>query len=776
CTRSTNKTPTLSSVAAWLASTARKCGYPADLLSGASKSKGPGGRPKGKARKDAKKQQQASQSGTSAPKYIIAIKDFIPLAEYIISSTKPLISVPGSFAETIDRVIYTRFKFGDKMQKRGMERDDMSDESHNYFVGVLESVRGILRPRMPVETPASVSIEDLTNRFSGLNVYEPSQEFIDAPDLVRPEKVQGDDNNYEAEVSQSFDDTFMACAVLAKELYSLRYHITSTWVAFAAIDLARSLMDQVFPIFESRHGSTKLMHTCAFFQALAAGFAEEEIAAWGGPEDGNEGLYDVGNEFFLNTIILLQSLEYTVGPKQIMFYKEGMFGTYDPKSDWSRKDGNAKLKEDKVILGEFFLEAVMLTRAVDVYPVQDEFLRGVREMDKTGKMPFYLVFAAQVLLDIHHFMRGGTGLAFEALSRNIDGMRADLHQQMDYNKEVKPVNRSATNERALRELEGKMRYIEEDPIFRAKQKLARKDGDLPAETQKHRIVILSSILSGLLINHFRAGIYELGITVMNCWGSVTASAHLYNALGSEGLIESDSWGDMEIVQSFLGISNFFVDWVLGFCHLQQWESVEHETDAGVIQMYSACDPKGRERRNQRKKATEGGKVKAEELLVPLASALTGELTEFGFPYMYMHHMTWEILNTIKSACDPILRRLNGPAYLENENQLPLIVGYIFDALYQDPEGDGKELMRTAAEVFKRVMQKGIGGGAKIKFCELNTSMSIKHNSELYGESHKRYHERHGGKPAEDCAWDCGWHADWENDDEKEKEKEDDKDS
>ena len=70
--------------------------------------------------------------------------------------------------------------------------------------------------------------------------------------------------------------------------------------------------------------------------------------------------------------------------------------------------------------------------------------------------------------------------------------------------------------------------------------------------------------------------------------------------------------------------------------------------------------------------------------------------------------------------------------------------------------------------------KGIGGGAKIKFCELNTSMSIKHNSELYGESHKRYHDRHGGKPLEDCAWDCGWHADWENDDEKEKE--DDNDS
>jgi len=526
-----------------------------------------------------------------------------------------------------------------------------------------------------------------------------------------------------------------------------------------------------------------------------------------------------------------------------MFYKEGMFGTYDPKSDWSKKDGNAKLKEDMAILGEFFLEAVMLTRAVDVYPVQDEFLRGIREMDKTEKTPFYLVVAAQVLLDIHHFLRKDTGLAFEALSRNIGGMRSDLHQQMDYHMEVKPVNWSATNERALRELEGKMRYIEEDPVFRAKQKLARKDGDLPAETQKHRILILPPILSGLLMNHFRAGMYELGITVMNCWGSVTASAHLHNALESEGEIDTDSWGDMDIIQSFLGKSNFFVGdpptdregynrryvlqigysasaissqgnlkhklksrsgaqlikssapvssmfknrYTRGASQInfsaedveeiisrRQWESVERETNAGVIQMFSACDPKGRERGNQRKKATEGGKVKAEELMVPLASALTGELTEFGFPYIYMHHMTWEILNTIKSACDPILRRLNGTAQVEHEHQLPLIVGYIFDALCQDLERDEKELMRTAADVFERVMQKGIGAGVKIKFCELNTSMSVKHNSELYKQKHKRYHERHRGKPVEDCAWDCGWRHDWENGNDKEKE--DDKDS
>ncbi|KAF4503074.1 hypothetical protein FAGAP_628 [Fusarium agapanthi] len=74
-----------------------------------------GGRLKGKARKYAKKQKptpSAAPGEASRPKYIIAFKDFIPLAEYIFASSKPLISVPKSLAETIDRVIYMRSRFG----------------------------------------------------------------------------------------------------------------------------------------------------------------------------------------------------------------------------------------------------------------------------------------------------------------------------------------------------------------------------------------------------------------------------------------------------------------------------------------------------------------------------------------------------------------------------------------------------------------------------------------------------------------------------------------
>lgn len=172
--------------------------------------------------------------------------------------------------------------------------------------------------------------------------------------------------------------------------------------------------------------------------------------------------------------------------------------------------------------------------------------------------------------------------------------------------------------------------------------------------------------------------------------------------------------------------------------------------------------------SRRKKATEGGKVRPDELLKPLSIALIGEIVEFASPFLYMHRMTWDVLAGIKAACDPILQRVDSP-YLEKEYSVPYVVAYLFGVLCKDPEGAGKELMRAAAEAFNKIVtEKGMGNSVMKKFSEGN-GMIIKSHEELYGESHKRYHDRNDMEPVEDCDWRCGWRHDWENRDIKEKE-------
>ncbi|KAG5743055.1 hypothetical protein H9Q72_013948 [Fusarium xylarioides] len=791
------------SVAAWLASTAKACGYPADLLTSTaaqqSQPKG-GGRLKGKARKDAKKQKPAPNAAPvepTRPKYIIAIKDFIPLAEYIFASTKPLISVPKSLAETIDRVIYMRSRFGAQLEEHGAEVNDKSDETHNYFIGVLEIVRSVLRPRMPTDTPSYDSTEDLTNRFSGLNVYEPSQEFLDAPDIVRPQKTDDDENTYEAEPQNTLEDAMIAYAVMLDDLTHIRSHIKSIWANYkggfydlataavvtnTGIDLARNLTEPILRIFEPHGGACAVSEKFSIVFAMLKGFSMNEVRTWG-PKGGNEKMYDIADDTFLNANILLKSLVAVLGPRNIPIYKEGMFGTYDPNSDRSRKNGHQKFNEDQIILSEYFTEAVTLARAVPNYPVEDEFIRGIRELDKTDKTPFYLVFATQILLDVHHILRGDTASVFETLSSHTSAMRNDLNQHIKHHQNLESETWPASNERALKELEQSIAWIGKDPVFLAKKRVGQKVGAQVTDDQMYRIYFLSPILSGLLLFHYRAGMHEIGITVLNAWGSVTYPAHLYNALQQEGLL-INRWQDMDVVRSLLGDSNFFVgsppknkdEYLNRFLLQMGYSASAITTHKGRLlrqpkrhqDMASRAGPRGiedgvpvsrmfferyfqksgqvdltrenvdsiisrsnylednseaelafvkadrapdlkKQKQKQKKKATDGGKLKAGALLKPLAMALTAEMFEFSFPYLVLHRWSWKSLRQIKVVCDPVLRRLYGPAYLDQEKQLPFTVGYILMTFAEDPDGDGEELMRTAAEVFNEgICQKQIG--------------------------------------------------------------------
>ncbi|CAG7566386.1 unnamed protein product [Fusarium equiseti] len=426
------------------------------------------GRLKSKARKEAKIQ----KASTPGRKYTIPIKDFIPLADYIIASTKPLIKVPASFAETIDRVIYMPSTFGSKMIDHGVERDGDKDASHNHFVGVLESVRSILRPRMPAGTPALTSFEDLTNRFSSLNIHEPSQEFLDAPELVRPKKEQSDDNDYEAELQKSFADAMMAYFVLLKDLNDIRSRIEWIWGNYqkgafdpataavatnTAIDLARNLIEQVLSIFEEHGGAIKIAEKyslmCVFHQGIPRDEALKE-----GPGTGNEKMYEEADKTFLNASLLLRIFTADLDPSAICVDSKQMMqemfgGTYDPTSDRLKKDGHEKFKEDQMILGEVFLDTVTLTRLMPTFPVQDEFVRGILEWNQTGQVPFYLVFAAQVLLDIHHILREDAPRAFETMMTHTTAMRDDINLRLEFLAEVKMPNWPAQNTHALKEIE-----------------------------------------------------------------------------------------------------------------------------------------------------------------------------------------------------------------------------------------------------------------------------------------------------------------------------------
>ncbi|KAM0343526.1 hypothetical protein ACHAPU_008421 [Fusarium lateritium] len=155
---------------------------------------------------------------------------------------------------------------------------------------------------------------------------------------------------------------------------------------------------------------------------------------------------------------------------------------------------------------------------------------------------------------------------------------------------------------------------------------------------------------------------------------------------------------------------------------------QEEEEDGLV-MSQVDNLQGKAQAKRQKKAVDGGKLAPGELLKPLAMALTAETLEFSFPYLFMHRWTWKFLRQIKEVCDPVLRRSNGPAYIERENQLPFLVGYIFCASCEAPEVDGRDAMRLAAHEFNTLLTQGGVGNVTLKAASRLYSLEVEFEEE-----------------------------------------------
>lgn len=71
-----------------------------------------------------------------------------------------------------------------------------------------------------------------------------------------------------------------------------------------------------------------------------------------------------------------------------------------------------------------------------------------------------------------------------------------------------------------------------------------------------------------------------------------------------------------------------------------------------------------------------GPISAPDLLQWLLDTLQAEAFELHFNYQHLHRICWRLLCRLKTSCEPSLLHAYGPGYIENDNQLPLVVGYV----------------------------------------------------------------------------------------------------
>ncbi|CZR37340.1 uncharacterized protein FPRO_02400 [Fusarium proliferatum ET1] len=136
--------------------------------------------------------------------------------------------------------------FSQKLANSGAKRHHRSDATHSHFVEALEKVRGYVKPIMEAGLFKPDDLDKKTDvktnhpakgMFDVLNVYTPSEELLNAPDITPTPEPE---TQYTVEEEVTWEDAFFAFAALLRDYDYLSQEIHSLWKKYASgeLDLA----------------------------------------------------------------------------------------------------------------------------------------------------------------------------------------------------------------------------------------------------------------------------------------------------------------------------------------------------------------------------------------------------------------------------------------------------------------------------------------------------------------------------------------------------------
>ncbi|RAK80206.1 uncharacterized protein BO72DRAFT_525450 [Aspergillus fijiensis CBS 313.89] len=744
-----------------------------------------------------------SQSTTSeAAKHILALKDFVDLAEYIAASTKPVIHVPASFVTVLDRATSVRREHGNKARAK-LSTNLKSRESsyrHEYFIGILEHVRQALQPRMSDENVEDPSIDNVTdykannlaNRFEGLEVHEPSEAFLQASDVAIPAPAtEKPEANYEAERLHDYEEVFFAFSLLLQDLQKIRAVIARTWKGYklrtfdlvavslmtnCAIDFARHLEEEIQGLLNEHGGSIALL--ISLYEGITDMVGEDPMHRERPGDPFNFRTYNIAESLFIPTFVYLNSFHPLVDKHSFLPCRERSFPTCDRASDRARKSAWDRFEEDMKVINEVLSEFVYLHLLLpQPEPHEDEITRGIRKMFDTHQVPLWLVFACQIFLDIHHCLEGDVESGFADLTNTAKSIQSSLELNQEFFAHLRIGSWPEQYDARIKcFLEFISTWVDSDFTQTAKEKYY-----VWRPSECFKLMKWHLLFCGILTYYIKARFQDFAMAFQGTWGAIMYAAHLYNALRQEGLL-TRHWADMKLAlnwhnEIFVGTppcqpSEYLKQYSLsiglsaaafarnrrhsvrlpgskaGPRRMQPVAPVSRmffsrhcegltpsgftESDLETILAKSAAwnndQQVDRSVSKHRATRTDRGKPPTKkcstcqltvvELLETLRDTIHNEAPEFTFDYLALHRNCWRLLRMVRDMCDPHLRRVHGADYLEDETELPFLVGHFFMAaagthqlnkiLAEKDEVLSAEMMTCAASVVESMIESEAG--------------------------------------------------------------------
>ncbi|KAL9620997.1 MAG: hypothetical protein Q9160_004515 [Pyrenula sp. 1 TL-2023] len=468
-------------IAAWLASTAERCGYA--LARSTPDAEVEEGNTLVKTRKQKKKQKQ--EQVRTNKELTKEDRDFTELANYIVAFDRPPVEVPSNLFSAFGRAIGARKRCASWFQKQAKSDDTVreSNRMHSYFIGVLEKTLVALRPRCAperLEDPLMKAAQDqslsseaplpieLSNMFSALELEEPSDPMQEMPTAAKAQSERSKsakqnialyEVEFEAEILQQ--EMFFAAYCLFADLNDIRTYIKGLWTEYdegkvnlitasvtthTAIELARRNQADFDKSFELEHA----MDTSVLVQQLAALVHVYNPGQRLAPtDDANFSMPEVTDFFFMAPLFMLEAYTRVLEDGKLPVFRPETFGKYNARLQWSQLHPRQQFQQDKVLLLEYLPDPTALQHFNVTMPAEDAITETTRQFLKEKTLPIHTLFATQVFLDIHHILGPRATYGFKELQGGAAQIKVTVMKTQKFHEKLKVQNWNSHNDQIV---------------------------------------------------------------------------------------------------------------------------------------------------------------------------------------------------------------------------------------------------------------------------------------------------------------------------------------
>jgi hypothetical protein len=704
---------------------------------------------------------------SATDKHEIPLGQFVHLAQTVTESKEPKITVPPEIITIIRTVIKLRKEAAAIFAKlTGRSVNASSNVSHRHFISILEQVLKVLAPSAG-DKSQETTIE-LANIFEALSVEKPLLAHGTTEASSSKKKANAPPSQQYGIEDSAANETLFAILGFLKDYEEIEKVVIGSWLnyRFGRLDLmaASVTTDTAYGIIKrssedllsSLPGQKTYSDIC---NVLAnADFFEE------GRQRGTVSV-ELAQYLAMPAESLLSSFADILHAKEIPVYN-GQFGYYDAAENLPNNSPQEQHQHNLKLLLEYLPEITKMSRANIPFPAQDEMTAGLRIMMATNNgmdgCPMHAIFATKLFLNVHRALGVNAVDPFGELQATAKRCVTTIDDWFKFSNNKQFMNWPAHNNNGLRQIKAFVQeWVQQDCIGKFHAKVAGRVRFDDGKPVPFLFLQRNPVACGLLMLRLNLLLQEAGQTLVGAWGSAIYPIHLYNACRHSAGLDL-KWEDAEYLyqlhtpqrlfvgappkdpQEYLkrfllmlgasasnfarnrrqGGSNMVVPSKKGPRGLKTTSPVRDtfapryvDTKSAVLSTSNITAMVSVANKAQRTHPPLAGvdaltrsvanqqQLSPAQLLTCVREGVAAEEMALLFDYFGAHERGIKLLREVKTAVHDDLVKHYGAEYIQDESQLPYVVGYIFDIVAGgDREAEQLKLSDTGSKILHKTSE------------------------------------------------------------------------